>query len=84
MYLAKGSKSGLDNRQTMMQVPGFKLDNINLFKLLTYMERSRLSQKLMGFVNHTAARQAETRVEKKNVSLLSTTMEGFPSTYLPC
>ncbi|KAL7465636.1 hypothetical protein ACHAXS_005949 [Conticribra weissflogii] len=31
-----------------------KLDNINLFSILKYLEKSRLSQKLLGFVNHTA------------------------------
>ena len=31
-----------------------KLDNINLFSILRYLEKSRLSQKLLGFVNHTA------------------------------
>lgn len=30
-----------------------KLDNINLFTILRYMEKSRLSQKLLGFINHT-------------------------------
>jgi len=29
-----------------------KLDNLNLFKILRYLERSRLSQKLLGFINH--------------------------------
>ena len=32
-----------------------KLDNINLFSIVRYLEKSRLSQKLLGFVNHTAA-----------------------------
>eukprot|EP00986_Skeletonema_menzelii_P010471 scaffold5088_cov133-Skeletonema_menzelii.AAC.2 len=32
-----------------------KLDNINLFSILRYLKKSRLSQKLLGFVNHTAA-----------------------------
>lgn len=31
-----------------------KLDNINLFSVLRYLEKSRLSQKLLGFINHTA------------------------------
>lgn len=31
-----------------------KLDNINLFRILRYLERSRLSQKLLGFVNQAA------------------------------
>lgn len=30
-----------------------KLDNINLFRILRYLERSRLSQKLLGFTNST-------------------------------
>lgn len=29
-----------------------RLDNINLFQVLRYLERSRLSQKLLGFMNH--------------------------------
>ena len=29
-----------------------RLDNLNLFKILRYLERSRLSQKLLGFTNH--------------------------------
>ena len=29
-----------------------KLDNVNLFTILRYMEKSRLSQKLLGFINH--------------------------------
>ena len=36
-----------------------KLDNINLFSIVRYLEKSRLSQKLLGFVNHTAATSAE-------------------------
>jgi len=32
-----------------------KLDNVNLFTILRYMEKSRLSQKLLGFINHTAS-----------------------------
>ena len=36
-----------------------KLDNINLFSIVRYLEKSRLSQKLLGFVNHTAATVAE-------------------------
>ena len=31
-----------------------KLDNVNLFAILKYLERSRLSQKLLGFVNQNA------------------------------
>ena len=31
-----------------------KLDNINLFSVLRYLKKSRLSQKLLGFINHTA------------------------------
>ena len=33
-----------------------KLDNINLFSILRYLEKSRLSQKLLGFINHTTAK----------------------------
>ncbi|EED93598.1 DNA helicase, partial [Thalassiosira pseudonana CCMP1335] len=36
-----------------------KLDNVNLFALLRYLEKSRLSQKLLGFVNHTVASSEE-------------------------
>lgn len=32
-----------------------KLDNVNLFTILRYMEKSRLSQKLLGFINHTTS-----------------------------
>mmetsp|Transcript_14509 Transcript_14509/g.29548 ORF Transcript_14509/g.29548 Transcript_14509/m.29548 type:complete len:681 (+) Transcript_14509:1481-3523(+) len=31
-----------------------KLDNMNLFSILKYLEKSRLSQKLLGFVNQSA------------------------------
>ena len=32
-----------------------RLDNINLFSVLRYLEKSRLSQKLLGFINHATA-----------------------------
>ncbi|KAL9185408.1 LOW QUALITY PROTEIN: hypothetical protein ACHAXT_003185 [Thalassiosira profunda] len=35
-----------------------RLDNINLFSILRYLEKSRLSQKLLGFINYTAAANA--------------------------
>jgi chromosome transmission fidelity protein 1 len=48
-----------DSQKLGMQTPAelmidCKLDNFNLFKLLNYLERSRLSQKLLGFTNHSA------------------------------
>ena len=43
-----------------------KLDNINLFSILRYLKKSRLSQKLLGFVNHTAAAAAATSTTPHN------------------
>ena len=45
-----------------MMTPGellleLKLENVNLFKILRYMEQSRLSQKLLGFTNHKVSEQ---------------------------
>ena len=34
-----------------------KLDNINLFSILRYLEKSRLSQKLLGFMNYQTSRE---------------------------
>ena len=50
-----------DNKQQKVMIAAvdlmftLKLDNINLFTILRYLEKSRLSQKLLGFINHTAA-----------------------------
>ena len=38
-----------------------KLDNINLFSILRYLEKSRLSQKLLGFMNHSTAKAEGSR-----------------------
>lgn len=45
-----------------------KLDNINLFAILRYLEKSRLSQKLLGFINHSMAQQAEGTDDKSRDS----------------
>jgi chromosome transmission fidelity protein 1 len=37
-----------------------KLDNINLFSILRYLKKSRLSHKLLGFINQTAVTRTET------------------------
>ena len=36
-----------------------KLDNMNLFKILKYLEKSRLSQKLLGFTNNIQLKEKE-------------------------
>ena len=36
-----------------------KLDNMNLFKVLKYLEKSRLSQKLLGFTNNNHLKEKE-------------------------
>jgi len=52
-----------------------KLDNINLFSILRYLKKSRLSQKLLGFVNHSATIATSDTVQKEpetqNVEFLS-------------
>ena len=53
-----------------------KLDNINLFTILRYLEKSRLSQKLLGFINHTAdgstaTQQVDSEFQSKHVSSMS-------------
>lgn len=57
-----------------------KLDNINLFSILRYLKKSRLSQKLLGFVNHTTATTAaatttsdngQKETEARNVEFMS-------------
>lgn len=51
-----------------------RLDNVNLFKLLRYLERSRLSQKLLGFRNQAAALSAGEQAPdelSKHVSAMS-------------
>jgi len=50
-----------------------KLDNVNLFKILRYLERSRLPQKLLGFTNHTLSERDKANgvVEPNNVDGLS-------------
>ncbi len=62
-----GSEVHADNsfpHKTMMAAVDLmftlKLDNINLFTILRYLEKSRLSQKLLGFINQTAAARTET------------------------
>jgi chromosome transmission fidelity protein 1 len=50
----------------------WKIANINLFKLLRYMERSRLSQKLMGFVpKREFEEETEAQELSKHVSAMS-------------
>ncbi len=61
----KDGEGGLETSNNRMQrkemiaavdlMFSLKLDNINLFSILRYLKKSRLSQKLLGFVNHTAA-----------------------------
>ena len=63
--ISKGSLPGSKNR-TLQSAGEFlldlKLDNINLFKLLRYLEHSRLAQKLLGF---TRARNGEDEGKKR-------------------
>ncbi|GAX11249.1 chromosome transmission fidelity protein 1 [Fistulifera solaris] len=60
----------------------WKVANINLFKLLRYMERSRLSQKLMGFL---PKREEETEVQElsKHVSAMSLVQAFIEKLTLP-
>jgi chromosome transmission fidelity protein 1 len=50
-----------DNKQQKVMIAAvdlmftLKLDNINLFTILRYLEKSQLSQKLLGFINHSVA-----------------------------
>lgn len=48
-----------------------KLDNINLFKILSYLEHSRLPQKLLGFANASTTVNPEETGLSKHVSALS-------------
>ena len=53
-----GTKEGCQRKEMMAAVDlmfTLRLDNINLFSILRYLEKSRLSQKLLGFINHTTA-----------------------------
>ena len=75
-HLKRGPRN--DDGKQRMKTPAellidFKLDNINLFKLLDYMERSRLSQKLLGFTNHASKEEAAADTEKENESREDTT-----------
>ena len=48
------------------------LDNINLFSILRYLKKSRLSQKLLGFINHTTNVQDNaTEKTQNNVEFMS-------------
>ncbi|GAX13430.1 chromosome transmission fidelity protein 1 [Fistulifera solaris] len=62
----------------------WKLANINLFKLLRYMERSRLSQKLMGFLPKRESEE-ETEVQElsKHVSAMSLVQAFIEKLTLP-
>jgi chromosome transmission fidelity protein 1 len=49
-----------------------KLDNINLFSILRYLKKSRLSQKLLGFINHTTnVQENATGKTQNNVEFMS-------------
>lgn len=49
-----------------------KLDNINLFKIISYLERSRLPQKLLGFTNSNGSDDKENDIGiSRHVSSLS-------------
>lgn len=65
----------------------WKLANINLFKLLRYMERSRLSQKLLGFVPKKAEGPGEGTEEahelSKHVSAMSLVQTFIEKLTLP-
>jgi len=58
-------KSSMAKKRALLSTGEFllelKLDNINLFKLLRYLERSRLSQKLLGF---TSAKNKDDEIEQ--------------------
>jgi chromosome transmission fidelity protein 1 len=60
-------KSNGDSKRSMM-TPGellvaLKLDNVNLFKILRYLEHSRLPQKLLGFTNRVLPEKVGSKVE---------------------
>lgn len=61
---SEGQEDNSISRKKMMAAVDLmfqlKLDNINLFTILRYLEKSRLSQKLLGFINHAAAGSTET------------------------
>ena len=48
-----------------------KLDNINLFKIISYIKQSRLSQKMLGFANSQTNATTEVVNVSKHVSALS-------------
>lgn len=48
-----------------------KLDNINIFKILSYLEHSRLPQKLLGFANAIISTNPEETGLSKHISALS-------------
>jgi chromosome transmission fidelity protein 1 len=76
-YLDKAKR--MDRMMTPTElVIELKMDNVNLFKILRYMEHSRLSQKLLGFTNHktkdvtsNAYLNASDDVLSKHVSAMS-------------
>ena len=48
-----------------------KLDNVNLFKIISYLEKSHLAQKLLGFANATSTVDSGVSGISKHVSALS-------------
>ncbi|KAI2496855.1 hypothetical protein MHU86_17651 [Fragilaria crotonensis] len=48
-----------------------KLDNVNLFKIISYLKQSRLAQKLLGFANATSTVDSGASGISKHVSALS-------------
>ena len=57
-----------------------KLDNLNLFKILRYLDRSRLSQKLLGFTNHCAI--ANSLNSQRQADIVSPVEEGDDTDFI--
>lgn len=59
-----------------------KLDNINLFSILRYLEKSRLSQKLLGFINHTTASMTTDGSSQEGDKTATTQKSDFMSKHI--
>lgn len=57
-----------------------KLDNLNLFKILRYLDRSRLSQKLLGFTNHCTI--ANSLNSQRQADIVSPVEEGDDTDFI--
>ena len=74
-YLEKVGRASIDSTTKLerrMATPEelqneLRLGNMNLYKILRYMERSRLSQKLMGFRNHQGLNGEQSSNESSSV-----------------